>query len=54
MGKNFIRGYQTFEYIVDQKWGYLKIRFTQKNLYNKIAKMRRLNFFESDSQAAIL
>ncbi|KAK3211659.1 hypothetical protein Dsin_016365 [Dipteronia sinensis] len=54
IGKNFIRGCQTFEYMVDQKWGNSKIRFTQKDMYNKIAKMRRSKAFESDPQAAIL
>ena len=34
MGKNFIRGCQTFEYMVDQKGGYSKIGFTQKDMYN--------------------
>ena len=53
MCKNFIRGYQTFEYMVDQKGGYSKIGFTQKDMYNKIAKMRRSKAFESDSQAVI-
>ncbi|KAK0571085.1 hypothetical protein LWI29_010716 [Acer saccharum] len=53
MGKNCIRGCQTFEYMVDQKGGYSKIGFTQKDMYNKIAKLRRSKAFESDSQAAI-
>ncbi|KAK0573511.1 hypothetical protein LWI29_009336 [Acer saccharum] len=53
MGKNFIRGCQTFEYMADQKGGYSKIGFTQKDMYNKIAKMRRSKVFESDSQVAI-
>ncbi|KAK3222079.1 hypothetical protein Dsin_009104 [Dipteronia sinensis] len=53
MGKNFIRGCQTFEYMVDQKWGYSKIEFTQKDMYNKITKMRQSKAFESNSQAAI-
>ncbi|KAK2655466.1 hypothetical protein Ddye_008518 [Dipteronia dyeriana] len=54
MGRNFIRGCQTFKYMVEQKLGYSKIGFTQKNMYNKIAKMRRSKAFESDSQATIL
>ena len=53
MGKNFIRGCQTFEYMVDQKGGYSKIGFTHKDMYNKIAKMRRSKAFERDSRVSI-
>ncbi|KAK3212459.1 hypothetical protein Dsin_017165 [Dipteronia sinensis] len=38
----------------DSEERYFKIGFTQKDMYNKIAKIRTSKAFESDSQAAIL
>ncbi|KAK3205091.1 hypothetical protein Dsin_019137 [Dipteronia sinensis] len=52
MGKCCIRPCLTYEYMVNQKRGYSKIGFTQKDMYNWIDAKRRDEAFENDSHAA--
>ncbi|KAK3211269.1 hypothetical protein Dsin_015975 [Dipteronia sinensis] len=52
-GKCCIRPRLTYEYMVNQKWGYSKIGFTQKDMYNHIDAKRQDEAFESSSHAAL-
>ncbi|KAI9154634.1 hypothetical protein LWI28_029173 [Acer negundo] len=54
MGNCCIRPCLTYEYMVNQKKGYSKIRFTQKDMYNQIDAKRRDEAFESDSHATLM
>ncbi|CAL2265734.1 unnamed protein product [Prunus armeniaca] len=44
---------RTYDYMVDQAGGYMKVRFTSKDLYNKMDFERRQVVLDGDAQAAI-
>ncbi|KAK3184856.1 hypothetical protein Dsin_032142 [Dipteronia sinensis] len=54
IAKFCIRPCLTYEYIVNQKGGYFKIEFTQKDMYNWIDAKRRDEAFEIDSHTALM
>ncbi|KAK2638941.1 hypothetical protein Ddye_026736 [Dipteronia dyeriana] len=54
MGNCCIRPCLTYEYMVNQKGGYSKIGFTQKDMYNWIDAKRWDEAFERDSHAALM
>ncbi|KAK2655783.1 hypothetical protein Ddye_008835, partial [Dipteronia dyeriana] len=54
MGNYGIRPCLTYEYMVNQKRGYSKIGFTQKDMYNWIDAKRHDEAFENDSHAALI
>ncbi|KAI9200053.1 hypothetical protein LWI28_001946 [Acer negundo] len=54
MGNCCIRPCLTYQYMVNQKGGYSKIGFTQKDMYNRIDVKRWDETFESDSHAALM
>ncbi|KAL6194414.1 hypothetical protein ACLB2K_035498 [Fragaria x ananassa] len=48
-----IRPCHTYEYMVEQAGGYSVVRFTMKDLYNKLDQQQQTSPFESDSEGVL-
>ncbi|CAL9000583.1 unnamed protein product, partial [Prunus brigantina] len=53
MRKASIKTSRTYDYMVDQAGGYMKVRFTSKDLYNMMDFKHRQVVLDGDAQAAI-
>ncbi|CAL2256048.1 unnamed protein product [Prunus armeniaca] len=53
MRKASIKTSQTYDYMVNQAGGYMKVGFTSKDLYNRMELERRQVVLDGDAQAAI-